>query len=61
MSDVVRLFRRSHAAVFGLGLVTALTLAALLAPLLARHDPNEVDTTRRLSRPLSAPTSSGAT
>jgi peptide/nickel transport system permease protein len=54
MSDVVRMFRRSHAAVFGLGLVTALTLAAVLAPLLARHDPNEVDTTRRLARPLTA-------
>jgi peptide/nickel transport system permease protein len=53
MSDVVRMFRRSHAAVLGLGLVVALALAALLAPLLARHDPNEVDTTRRLARPLS--------
>jgi len=52
MSDVVRMFRRSHAAVFGLGLVAALALAALLAPLLAPHHPNEVDTTRRLARPL---------
>jgi peptide/nickel transport system permease protein len=51
--DVVRMFRRSHAAVFGLGLVAALTVAAVLAPVLTRHDPNEVDTTRRLARPLS--------
>ena len=52
MSDVVRMFRRSHAAVLGLGLVAALAVAALLAPLLTGHDPNEVDTTRRLARPL---------
>ena len=52
MSDVVRMFRRSHAAVLGLGLVAALALAALLAPQLTAHDPNEVDTTRRLARPL---------
>jgi peptide/nickel transport system permease protein len=51
--DVVRMFRRSHAAVFGLGLVVALTLGAVLAPMLTRHDPNEVDTARRLARPLS--------
>jgi peptide/nickel transport system permease protein len=51
--DVVRMFRRSHAAVFGLGLVVALTLGAALAPMLTRHDPNEVDTARRLARPLS--------
>jgi peptide/nickel transport system permease protein len=47
------MFRRSHAAMFGLGLVVALTLCAVLAPILTRHDPNEVDTTRRLARPLS--------
>jgi peptide/nickel transport system permease protein len=52
MSDVVRMFRRSHAAVLGLGLVVALALAALLAPLLTAHDPDVVDTTRRLARPL---------
>ena len=51
--DVVRMFRRSHADVFGLGLVAALTLGAVLAPMLTGHDPNEVDTTRRLARPLS--------
>jgi peptide/nickel transport system permease protein len=53
LTDVARMFRRSHAAMFGLGLVVALTLCAVLAPLLTRHDPNEVDTTRRLARPLS--------
>jgi peptide/nickel transport system permease protein len=53
LGDVARMFRRSHAAMFGLGLVVALTLCAVLAPLLTRHDPNEVDTTRRLARPLS--------
>ena len=47
------MFRRSHAAMFGLGLVVALTVCAVLAPLLTPHDPNEVDTTRRLARPLS--------
>jgi len=52
MSDVVRMFRRSSAAVLGLGLVAMLALGALLAPLLTGHDPNEVDTTRRLARPL---------
>jgi peptide/nickel transport system permease protein len=52
MSDVVRMFRRSSAAVLGLALVAALALGALLAPLLTAHDPNEVDTTRRLARPL---------
>jgi peptide/nickel transport system permease protein len=51
--DVARMFRRSHVAMFGLGLVVALTVCAVLAPLLTPHDPNEVDTTRRLARPLS--------
>ena len=54
MGDVVRMFRRSHAAVLGLALVAALAVAALLAPLLTPHDPNEVDTARRLARPLTA-------
>jgi peptide/nickel transport system permease protein len=54
LGDIVRMFRRSHAAVFGLALVAALTLAAVLAPVLTPHDPNEVDTARRLARPLTA-------
>ena len=53
LGDVARMFRRSHAAIFGLALVVALTVCAVLAPLLTPHDPNEVDTTRRLARPLS--------
>ena len=54
MSDVVRMFRKSASAVLGLGLVLALAAAGGLAPVLAPHDPNEVDTARRLARPLTA-------
>jgi peptide/nickel transport system permease protein len=54
MNDVVRMFRRSAGAVLGLALVLALVLAGALAPLLAPHDPNEVDTARRLARPLTS-------
>jgi peptide/nickel transport system permease protein len=54
MNDVVRMFRKSGGAVLGLGLVLALVAAAALAPLLAPHDPNEVDTARRLARPMTA-------
>ena len=52
MNDVVRMFRKSGGAVLGLVLVLALVTAGALAPLLAPHDPNEVDTARRLARPL---------
>jgi peptide/nickel transport system permease protein len=54
MNDVVRMFRKSGGAVLGLVLVLALVAAGALAPLLAPHDPNEVDTARRLARPLTA-------
>ncbi|HXU87254.1 MAG TPA: ABC transporter permease [Methylomirabilota bacterium] len=54
MNDVVRMFRKSGGAVLGLVLVLALVAAGVLAPLLAPHDPNEVDTARRLARPLTA-------
>ena len=54
MSDVVRMFRKSSGAVLGLGLVLALVAGGVLAPVLAPHDPNEVDTARRLARPLTA-------
>jgi peptide/nickel transport system permease protein len=54
MNDVVRLFGKSGGAVLGLALVLALMAAGALAPLLAPHDPNEVDTARRLARPLTA-------
>ena len=46
------MFRKSGSAVFGLGLVAVLGAAAALAPLLAPHDPNTIDTARRLARPL---------
>jgi peptide/nickel transport system permease protein len=54
MNDVVRMFRKSGGAVLGLVLVLALMAAGALAPLLAPHDPNEVDTARRLARPMTA-------
>ena len=54
MNDVVRMFRKSGGAVLGLVLVLGLVAAGALAPLLAPHDPNEVDTARRLARPLTA-------
>jgi peptide/nickel transport system permease protein len=54
MSDAVRMFRRSGSAVLGLALVAGLALAALLAPALAPHDPDVIDTARRLARPLTA-------
>lgn len=38
-----RLLLRDRTAVFGLVVVTVLALAAVFAPLLARHDPNAVD------------------
>jgi peptide/nickel transport system permease protein len=48
------MFRKSSGAVFGLALVLALAVGGALAPVLAPHDPNEVDTSRRLARPLTA-------
>ena len=52
--DVARAFAKSGSALFGLGLVALVALAALAAPLAAPHDPDAIDTTRRLARPLSA-------
>jgi peptide/nickel transport system permease protein len=46
------MFRRSGSAMFGLALVVVLGAAAVLAPLLAPHDPDVIDTARRLARPL---------
>ncbi|HEY7653844.1 MAG TPA: ABC transporter permease [Methylomirabilota bacterium] len=54
LAEAARMFRKSGSAVFGLVLVTALGVAAVLAPLLAPHDPDAIDTARRLARPLSA-------
>jgi peptide/nickel transport system permease protein len=52
VAEVARMFRKSGSAVFGLVLVTALGAAAVLAPLLAPHNPNTIDTARRLARPF---------
>ena len=52
LSEAARMFRRSGSAMFGLALVAVLGAAAVLAPLLAPHDPDVIDTARRLARPL---------
>jgi len=52
MSDVVRMFRRNRPALLGLGLVLLAGLAALLAPVVAPHHPDHIDTVRRLAAPL---------
>ena len=54
VAEAARMFRRSGSALFGLVLVVVLGVAAALAPLLAPHDPNLIDTARRLARPLTA-------
>jgi peptide/nickel transport system permease protein len=52
MSDVVRGFGKSGGALLGLCLVVAVAIAAVVAPALAPHDPDAIDTTRRLARPF---------
>jgi peptide/nickel transport system permease protein len=52
LSAAVRTFVKSGSAVLGGGLVLAVAVAAVVAPLLAPHDPDAIDTTRRLARPL---------
>ncbi len=47
-AGVLRRLLRDRLAVVGLALVTLVTLAALLAPVLAPHDPNAVNATERL-------------
>ena len=54
MTDVVRVFRRSSAALFGLGLVAVMAALAVLAPWLAPRDPDAIDTARRLAPILTA-------
>jgi len=54
VAEATRMFRKSGSAVFGLVLVIALGAAAVLAPLLAPHDPDTIDTARRLARPFTA-------
>ena len=51
-AEAARMFRKSGSAVFGLVLVAALGAAAVLAPLLAPHNPDTIDTARRLARPF---------
>jgi peptide/nickel transport system permease protein len=53
MSDVARAFGKSGSALFGLALVVIVAMAAAGAPLVAPHDPDAIDTARRLARPLS--------
>jgi peptide/nickel transport system permease protein len=52
LAEVARMFRKSGSAVFGLVLVVALGAVAVLAPLLAPHNPDTIDTARRLARPF---------
>jgi peptide/nickel transport system permease protein len=54
MTDVVRAFRRSGSALLGLALVSAVLVVAAVAPALAPSDPDAIETTRRLARPLTA-------
>src|SRR5215510_15508004 len=54
MSDVARAFGKSGGAVLGLCLVVGMALAAVVAPALAPHDPDAIDTARRLARPFTA-------
>jgi peptide/nickel transport system permease protein len=49
MTDVIRAFRRSGAALFGLGLVAVMAVLAVVAPWLAPRDPDAIDTARRLA------------
>lgn len=49
--QVARLLLSDRTAVAGLVLVSSLAFAALLAPLLAPHDPNAVDVVRRFAPP----------
>ena len=54
MSDVARAFGKSGGALLGLCLVVGMALAAVVAPALAPHDPDAIDTARRLARPFTA-------
>jgi peptide/nickel transport system permease protein len=54
MREVLRIFRKNRPALLGVGLVLLATLAAVLAPLMAPHHPDHIDTARRLTPPLSS-------
>lgn len=49
--EKLRLFLRNGQGMFGLALVVAFFLSALLAPLFATHDPNQLDIAARLTGP----------
>jgi peptide/nickel transport system permease protein len=49
-----RTFRSNRTAVIGLGLVVAIVLVAIFAPLIAPHDPNQQSTINRLAPPSAA-------
>jgi ABC-type dipeptide/oligopeptide/nickel transport system permease subunit len=52
MGQIARVFGKSGSALLGLVLVLLVVAAALVAPLLSPHDPDSIDTARRLARPL---------
>ena len=54
MADVARAFGKSGSALAGLVLVIVVALAAVVAPVIAPHDPDTIDTARRLARPFTA-------
>ena len=54
MTDAVRMFKKSGSALTGLALVVIVAVAAAVAPALAPHDPDAIDTARRLARPLTS-------
>jgi peptide/nickel transport system permease protein len=53
MTEVLRAFRRNRPALLGVALVVLAALAGLLAPAMAPHHPDHIDTARRLAPPLS--------
>jgi ABC-type dipeptide/oligopeptide/nickel transport system permease subunit len=52
--SVLSTLRRDPRAVTGVTVVVLITLAALLAPLLVRHDPTQIDLAAQLQRPSGA-------
>ena len=52
LAEAARMFRKSGGALLGLCLVVVVALAAVVAPALAPHDPDAIDTARRLARPF---------
>ena len=54
MADIARAFGKSGSALAGLALVLVVAVAAVVAPFLAPHDPDAIDTAHRLARPFTA-------